>query len=239
MLTELQSHYWKLIKTILVRSILITSTLPMLSFGSVSLVSTDWKNQGDELITYDTDSGLEWLDLSVTTNMSHNFVLTQFGVGGLYEGWNYADEEQVLSLFYGAGGEPQFGAIEFASTEQLDANKTLLSFWSETGSTFSFFDPNWHGSEFFYHDERYSPGQDPSTWQALGIVLYLDTPTRTVSRLDANYGSAKPDDEFTLVGSALVRQHIVSQVPLPASGWLFISMIGSSIIAKSRLKSNR
>jgi hypothetical protein len=36
------------------------------------LVATDWKNTGDGLATLDTATGIEWLDLTQTDNMSIN-----------------------------------------------------------------------------------------------------------------------------------------------------------------------
>jgi hypothetical protein len=37
-----------------------------------ALVETDWTNTGDALATLDTDTGIEWLDLTQTLGMSIN-----------------------------------------------------------------------------------------------------------------------------------------------------------------------
>lgn len=37
---------------------------------SAVLISTDWKSYGDGLLTLDTNTGLEWLDITATSNMS-------------------------------------------------------------------------------------------------------------------------------------------------------------------------
>ncbi|MFK5984805.1 MAG: PEP-CTERM sorting domain-containing protein [Pseudomonadota bacterium] len=40
--------------------------------------------------TTDTDSGLDWLDVTASLNMSHNAVEEEFVSGGIFEGWRYA-----------------------------------------------------------------------------------------------------------------------------------------------------
>lgn len=53
--------------------------------------------------TLDTVTGLQWLDLTESTNLSFNFVSTQFGSGGQFEGYRYASEAEVFTLFTDAG----------------------------------------------------------------------------------------------------------------------------------------
>jgi hypothetical protein len=45
-------------------------------------------DHGDYLT--DTTSGLDWLDVTKTANMSYSEALAELGVGGSYEGWRYA-----------------------------------------------------------------------------------------------------------------------------------------------------
>jgi len=47
--------------------------------AKAELISTDFENQGDDLVTLDTDTGLEWLDLSLTRNNSMNNVNAVLG----------------------------------------------------------------------------------------------------------------------------------------------------------------
>ena len=216
---------------------------PTLSFGDVTLVSADWKNQGDGLITYDTSSGLDWLDLTETTNMSFNFVTTQLDEGGIFDGWRYANEAEVLGLFDSAGFiMPHY--TEFESTpEQVNAVKTLISLMGETGVPFGGeSNPERRGSQFFFHDEDYNPEQDPLTWQSQAIFEYEDRGLPEFPRyadLSTTRLMARPDNGFDSSSSGLVRQHVANQVPLPASGWLFISMISSLAILRRKSKSCR
>ena len=72
----------------------------------------------------DTTSGFDWLDVTASANFSYWDVSSQFGVGGLFEGWRYAlmEEFQVLisnwtgtevTGFYGQAIHPEgVGSID-------------------------------------------------------------------------------------------------------------------------------
>lgn len=49
-------------------------------------------------VTYDTQSGLEWLDLSQTQGLSFDQVSAQLGTGGLYAGYRYATSLEAQGL---------------------------------------------------------------------------------------------------------------------------------------------
>ena len=56
--------------------------LPFSNFSSATLIELDLYHPGDKLITSDTDTGLYWLDLVVTQNLSYNDALIQVSLGG-------------------------------------------------------------------------------------------------------------------------------------------------------------
>ncbi len=58
---------------------------------------------GTNAITQDTDTGLEWLDLTFSLNLSYNYVSNQFGVSRDFEGFRHAAASEVESLFEAAG----------------------------------------------------------------------------------------------------------------------------------------
>jgi hypothetical protein len=67
------------------------------------LISADWKSPSDALITRDTSTGLDWLDLTVTINRSRDSVLSGFDNGGDLEGFRYATTDEVVSLWLNFG----------------------------------------------------------------------------------------------------------------------------------------
>jgi hypothetical protein len=69
------------------------------------VLAVDLSQPGDGLVTRDTDSGLEWLDLTLTTNLSWNEV--EAGAGGwLAAGWRRATGQEVCGLMGSFGFAP-------------------------------------------------------------------------------------------------------------------------------------
>jgi len=97
--------------------------------------------------TTDTVSGLEWLDLTTSSDQSMDYVTGQFGVGGEYEGWRHATVEEVIGFINNAGGDslntydsPQYPSVINDSVlddlVQLLGSNYVLTLMSEQGLTF-------------------------------------------------------------------------------------------------------
>jgi hypothetical protein len=70
-----------------------------------ALVELDYQASGDKKITFDTASGLQWLDFSVTVNYSVDGLAA--GAGGFYsQGWRHATQEEADALYADAGITP-------------------------------------------------------------------------------------------------------------------------------------
>jgi len=81
--------------------IFIISILP--SPSTAALIDLDWNTTNDSSLLLDTNSQLQWLDLSITANQSYNEVMTQMLQGGTYEGFRYATRDEVFQLWSEAG----------------------------------------------------------------------------------------------------------------------------------------
>ena len=53
-------------------------------------------------ITVDTDSGLEWLDINLSTGFSYTAILPELS-GGMFDGFRLATDEEVVELWVNAG----------------------------------------------------------------------------------------------------------------------------------------
>jgi hypothetical protein len=95
--------------------------------ASAQLVSTDWQVAGDNKLTYDSATGLEWLDLTLTYNSTVAAVLPQTGVGGAFEGFRLATATEVHGLMTNAGLPVSFATSTIASTATQRANSILLT----------------------------------------------------------------------------------------------------------------
>ncbi len=74
------------------------------SYGG--LVSVDWQSGGDGLLTHDTETGLEWLDLTQTLDQSLSSISPLLSAGNTYDGFRVATSNEVISLLNGAGISP-------------------------------------------------------------------------------------------------------------------------------------
>jgi hypothetical protein len=72
-------------------------------------------------ITLDSDTGIEWLDLTESINRSYDDVAGQFGTGGDFAGWRHANFTEVSTLFANGGfAAPYFAnGISFELFEML------------------------------------------------------------------------------------------------------------------------
>ena len=115
-----------------INTILGASILLLVS-GQVSaaIMSADDSVFGTGAITIDTASGLEWLDFTESIDRSYDDVSTQFGVGGDFEGWEYARNDQVEDLFVNAKGS------QFVNGDQSPNGDWVLDLIDLLGVTYS------------------------------------------------------------------------------------------------------
>jgi len=76
------------------------------ALAHADLIDQDWVVGGDtyQFSLIDTSTGLEWLDVSVTYDVSYETVVNNhLAPGGTYEGFRYATADEVLHLWSQAG----------------------------------------------------------------------------------------------------------------------------------------
>ena len=175
-----------------------------------SLVSEDWKTTGDNLITLDTITGLEWLDLTETRNISRDYVLTQFGSGGEFAGYRYATSAEVVDLWSNFGINLNASA-PFGST---GVNSNLITATSILGNPMCDYVCSWYpyGALGFTSDH---PSGDPTLYYELGSYYYPDSNTTYYVRTGQVATSSS--------GNSGILSHylVVAQVPVPPTLWLF------------------
>lgn len=88
--------------------------------------------------TLDTSTGLEWLDLTASTNRSYNDVASQFGAGGDFEGLRHATLVEVRHFFVELGF-PIGSSSTPSSTGMLQAIQLLGE--TNDANTSGLFDP--------------------------------------------------------------------------------------------------
>ena len=58
---------------------------------------------GTDTITLDTDTGLQWLDVPLSTAFTYGEILDELQPGGIFDGYRLATEDEVLTLWGNSG----------------------------------------------------------------------------------------------------------------------------------------
>jgi len=182
-----------------------------------ALIEQDLYTSGDGLITFDESTELEWLDISQTVGWSYNQLVTEFGVGGAFEGWRYAMPDEWRHLIGEAGLVEYVAHYTTPNTvEDVIALATLLdapgieTFVPGIGSFQSYITLGMTWSEF--HGISGTPYDDYLV-EGLLAVVGDDPPLPYVGDWSA---WANPDLETD--GNYLVRR--AASVPEPATFFL-------------------
>jgi len=190
-----------------------------------ALISSDWKAANDNLVTIDTNSGLEWLDLTVTRDRTPHDISNKFGVGQEFEGWRYATTAEVASLWNAAGGDDNYyNGFSTANNGVFDTLSAYVgdllceSIGCATGEGSSLFIT----ADFDIDDRILSLAWDNSRDS--------DSSTEDFFRLEHALFITEFQHNHA-AGSALVR---ITAVPIPATIWLFISGIISITVLTKR-----
>ena len=164
--------------------------------------------------TTDTDTGLDWLDHSVTAGLSFNQVTAELGAGGLFEGWQVATLDQAHTFLTNAGWIGPFDPGNVSNVGFVANFKALTtSLLDDPAGDF--------GALSFTDDFA----------DQLGSDRFVDDQGTGIT----NYSFTTPIDPSIAhqdTGTFLVH---TSAIPVPAALWLFLSgLAGLSGIARFR-----
>lgn len=167
-----------------------------------------------------TDIGLDWLDLTQTSNRTYADILSQLGAGGEFEGWRYAHTTEIIALLDAFGGD---GVNTYYNPGGNNGLLTALA-------------PHW--GDLKCVQEGCTPGDGESNfifWQnptggnirtgnindvsQINIHTGLDVSlTADIVNIGGFLGATNISNVLT--GHALVRG-ATAVVPVPAAIWLF------------------
>jgi len=203
----------------------VTIALVLSTSVNAATISTDWQSTGDNLITVDTVSGLEWLDVTETFAMTYNEVTAQLGANGTYDGFRYATTDEVIALWENFNIDMSPGGTR-NEVPGIDPNvATIASF---LGDTFLLQYPSGFATGVFGLTGTNAPYPDMKNMLGVMAVIPNDYTTYYPA------GSANQNIDRTSFGqgSYLVK---ASVVPVPAAVWLFGSgLVGLIGVARRK-----
>jgi hypothetical protein len=178
---------------------------------------------GPNTAVLDTNTGLIWLDLTVTANQSYNYVSSQLAPGGAYDGWRFATADSnvggsaELTVFF----EDAFPGSFYGETTDPYAALNLMDL---LGGPLYADSLNEEYTSFGLIGIPYGFGH------AVAGYLSADLIYHTVTTAPYVYGSATDGGSSSAFGSWLVED----SVPEPASFALFA--LGGSLLAMRRFR---
>lgn len=177
---------------------------------SAALIDQDWSIPGDNHLLLDTSTGLQWLDLSQTANQSYADVSVNLAHGGIYEGFRFATQSEVLAMWGQAGITNT--ERQWVQNGEYAAVKDLVS---RLGPT-TMFEPGLfpiathtvgmaEGGPVLPANERW----------AMELTYAPDGASTRTSASHYTWNVTSADEHYS--------SYLVRAVPLPAAVWLFIS----------------
>ena len=189
----------------MMKSKLIGLVTSLMLFGAMPSQAVSLVDQGNT--TYDPNTGLIWLDVSLTQGHSHDYVVANLlGVGQTYEGYRYATGAEVSTLFTDAGiTNPYYGA----PNAEAPSYQALIALLGSSAGNPPYTYPVW-----VTWGLTADINQAGNPWVA---IVYLETQNAQWQVAQAHYTglSLSPSEFSGTLGSFLVA------TPLPST-WLML-----------------
>jgi len=173
-----------------------------------SLIAHDDAVFGAHAITVDTSSGLEWLDLTTSLNLSFSDVTAQMVPGGSFYGFRYATNSEISALWLDAGVSNQTGVQDAVNAAGIALLQGLIGITAPAA--------NGDTSQAISGSGVFSSPTPPHTFYPHDIP-WLNAP----GAADINCCGWSDSDHSPTVGSWLVRGEAPTPVPEPATLALF------------------
>lgn len=116
-------------------TVVLVAALFMLSgpTAHAAVSARDWQTPGDGLLTLDTATGLQWLDVTVTQGLSWNAVTSQLGEGGRFTGFRRPSEAELATFWADAGIPDVVSAGATPTVANFGPVGALQQLWGNLG----------------------------------------------------------------------------------------------------------
>lgn len=102
--------------------------------AQAALISAN-SDYGPDTITFDTATGLAWLDVTYAQGRTYNDVSSKTGIGQEFEGFHHATQSELQGLFANAGISNMTGGTSAANFSPATALQALVGMTHSGGLT--------------------------------------------------------------------------------------------------------
>jgi hypothetical protein len=204
----IEAFYSKINKTLL--TIVLTNLILLAGaekYLGAEMVSRD-SSFGPDTITYDTETGLEWLDVTITTPYSYDEILIEIKPGGAFDGYRLAKTDEILNFWQNAGINTGIGFLGSWTTENFQPIVNFMAWVGITGLGVG----NLGGGNFFDYTAGHIESGPGGSWVFVATIAADPDPTIT-GRPD--FGSVPSDNSSSTHGSWLVKKKILAMPWIP------------------------
>ena len=177
--------------------------------SNATLIEKDWNSAGDCLLTLDTVTNLEWLDVSITKGETFGTIKTDMEIGGRLEGFRYTTIEEFEFLLSEFNIEPE----GMPSTDPLH-HSNIVYLTTILGGDVPYSGTMEAGLFGFIHNL-------PLTYETGSLNAYYDG--RSAGGHSEAFYTYDPDIAYPIYGHLVVRE--VTSVPEPSTVILLLSGI--------------
>ncbi|MGB5749962.1 MAG: hypothetical protein WBM69_23495 [Desulfobacterales bacterium] len=163
---------------------------------------------GPNTITYDTETGLEWLDVTVSTPYSYDEILIEIEPGGAFDGYRLATTDEILTFWQNAGINVGAGFLNSWTTENFQPIVNLMAWVGITGPGVG----DLGGGNFFDYTVGHIESGPGGGLVSLASIGADPDPTETGV---PSFGSVPSDSSQNTHGSWLITKKFLAMPWIP------------------------
>ncbi len=204
-----------------------------------ALITRDFSDgSGDALLTYDSDTGLEWLDTTITDGRSFTEVKAGWNGWTTTSGFRYATMAELRRLFVSAGVMPNFLYDTYSTPSDVTDVDRIIALTRLFGPTFIYEDegsPLQRRSVMGFVADDYSDNPDYAGFGRYADVGFYQLGWTTYAwAQDGSSTQVQRSGQYGGLGSFLVRESVITPVPEPTT----LALSGVGLLALLALRRN-
>lgn len=202
----------------------------------------------------DTNSGLDWLDVTASVNRSYNDVFSQLSPGGEFAGWRYASHDEFNNLLTSWTGIPANAIGRTVTTGTIPSVDGLVMLFGSTLDSrwISTYGQTWDSQRGFAEGEGidFTLGilsasiTDPVNQRSVGSIWDNENNGTAIDFFNAAHRQVFTNATHNDIGSFLVRTNVYADNTPPGSAtnvdepgiFVLLALGLTSIIAVRRSK---